>query len=352
MKQFSSREIFGANLILCTGIVGFFSWNIFFRAISLPDLPHVTVAIFWFSLLAALFFVGAIVWRQWLLQIAGVFSLIAPSLFFVHTWMHIALVAASILAILLGARAIQSEIYDRVHFRFFRMIRSGSVSFIFGLSLALSSAYFASIERESWEELVPRFNLGEGTASVVFKAVAYLYPSWKNLADEGMTVDGFLLSLPREGMVTNIPAPSVTIVTNGQESPTELAAYLKQELAMQMATLGQAPGEEVLLQTGRKQIASLVGRDVSGDEKIADVFSLALQQKIVTVLRSEETTRHVSPTIVPVVLAVLLFFTLLPLGSLAVSLWVFIGFLLFRVALAFGWIKIERQSVEQEVLLP
>lgn len=352
MKRFTHREIFGVGVILCIFAAALFSWSMFFSAVAQPDPLNILGAITWFSFLGASFLLGTVVWQRRIFQGLGTFFVFLPGFFFIQTWSHVVIVFVAALIVFSSIQTIVSEMQDRIRFRFFRMVRTGSFTFILGLSLALSSAYFSSIEKSSWEELVPRFNLGEGTASVVFKTVAYFYPSWKNLADEGMTVDGFLLSLPREDMSASLSAPSVTVVIDGGEISPELTAYLKQELASQMSALGQDPSEEVLLQAGRKQIATLVGREVSGNEKIADVFSLALQNKIVTVLSSEQTTSRVSPTIVPVVLAVLLFFTLLPLGSLVVGLWILCGFILFRGAVWLGWLTMERVSVEQERLLP
>ncbi len=351
MNRFSSREILGASVIFCVSVTAFFSWSMFLSAVLRPDLFNVSGAIAWFSLLGTLFLFGTIIWQKRLFRWLGVFSVFLPGLFLVHTWSHIAVVLVAVLIVFSSVQAIQREIRDRIRFRFLHIVRSGSFTFILGLSLALSSAYFSSIERESWEELVPRFSLGEGTANIVFKTVAYFYPSWKNLADEDMTVDGFLLSLPQKEGSAFLPVPNVTVVMKGGEVSQELTAYLQQELASQMTTLGQAPGEEALLQAGREQIASLVGRDVSGSEKIADVFSLALQQKIVTVLSSEQTVQRVSPTIVPVVLAVLLFFTLLPLGSIIVGVWMLVAWLLFHGVLSLGWLKMGKVTVEQDILL-
>jgi hypothetical protein len=220
---------------------------------------------------------------------------------------------------------------------------------IFALSIGLSSAYFASIEKETWEELVPRFSIGEGAASIVFKTVAYLYPTWKNLDDEGMTVDAFLLSLPKKEAGSGMPVMTGSV--SGEISP-ELAEYLRREMAVQVTNMGESFSQDLILLAGREQIAMLAGRPVAGDEKIADVFSAAIQNKIVTVLNSDKTTNHVSPQIVPVVLAVLFFLTLIPVGSVLGIVWLLFGLLLFRGAIWMGWLRLERVPREQEILLP
>ncbi len=349
MKRFTSREIFGGSVTLFVGIAALFAWRVFFDMIDQPDLSNIFGALFWFSFLGALFFLGAVVWNTRRLQGIGTILVFLPSLIFILTWYHIGLVFLSILIVFSSVSSIHDEMRDRIQFRFFRVVRSGSFSIIFGLSLALSSAYFASIERESWEELVPRFSIGEGAANIVFKTVAYFYPTWKNLDDEGMTVDAFLLSLPQKEAGSGMP---IMTGSNGSEISPELAEYLRREMVVQETNMGESFSQDLILLAGREQIAMLVGRPVAGDEKIADVFSTVIQNKIVTVLNSDQTTNHVSPQIVPVVLAVLFFLTLIPVGSVLGIVWLLFGLLLFRGAIWMGWLRLERVPREQEILLP
>lgn len=344
--KLTAREIFGVVVALWVGLFAVGSWSTFFAAALHPDVSLLLQATAWFSLLGVTFFLGSVVWKELGLRILGVLALVLPGLLFVHTLYHIGFVIFSALFIFLGVGHVQEEMRDRMSFHFFRNVRAGSFWFIFGLSLMLASAYFTSIQRESWEELVPRFSIGEGTATVVFKAVAYLYPAWKNLADEGMTVDGFLLSLEKEPLPSSVTMPDAKDFSTSEVlAMPALDNYLKQA-----ALDGGALSEELYLRSGRDQIALLVGRGVRGDEKIADVFSLAIQYKIITALSGQEAAQHISPAIVPFILALLLFLTLLSIGSLVGLLWISFSFLLFRASLFFGWLKLERIEREQEVL--
>jgi hypothetical protein len=99
--------------------------------------------------------------------------------------------------------------------------------FVLGLALVLSSAYFSSIRTESWEQLVPRFSIGQGTATALIKTVAICTLIGKTF-DEGMTVDGFLLSLRRMirlcwGILQDAPKQSDEMV-----SSQVLSQYLQQ----------------------------------------------------------------------------------------------------------------------------
>lgn len=342
--KFTHREIFGVFIVLITGLLSLGSWKVFFEAVLTPDLYNTSAALAWFSLLGASFFLGAVIWQGLRLQLLGVLALFLPSLLFVHSWYYFAIAFFSGLLAFLSIRFTEQEIADRIRFHFFHSARAGSFIFVLALSLALSGTYFISIQKEPWEELVKRFSIGEGTATAVFKTSAYFYPEWKSLATEGTTVDEFLLSLKKD---ETLPPE---FLSQAATSPT-LADYLKQGMLGQVLD-EKTVSQELYLRAGREQIASLLGRPVSGDEKIADVFSLAIQRKIITALSGEQVSEHFSPTIIPFVLTLLLFFTLLPFGSVISLLWITFSFLVFRIALFFGWIQLGKVAKEQDVLLP
>jgi hypothetical protein len=343
--KFTHREIFGVFIVLITGLLSLGSWKVFFGASLNPDLYNTSVALVWFSFLGASFLLGAVVWQGFRFQVSGVLALLLPSLLFVHEWYYFVIIFFSGALAFLSIRFTQQEIADRIRFHFFRSVRAGSFMFILALSLVLSGTYFASIQQESWEELVKRFSVGEGTATAVFKTSAYFYPEWKTLATEGTTVDEFLLSLKEED-----EALPPEVFSEALTSPT-LSEYLKRGMLGQVLD-EKAVSQELYLRAGRDQIASLLGRSVSGDEKIADVFSLAVQRKIITALSGEQVSEHFSPTIIPFVLTLLLFFTLLPFGSVTSLLWISSSFLVFRAALFFGWMQLGKATREQDTLLP
>jgi hypothetical protein len=344
-KRFSSRDIFGIFVVLSVGLLSIGSWQVFLETVLLPDLNTTLKALAWFAFLGTAYVLGTLVWRERLSQVAAPLVLFVPSLLFVQTWYHLVFVLIASLFAYLAIRLVQDEMDDRVRFLFFRNVRAGVFTFVFALSLALSSAYFSTIETESWEELVPRFSLGEGTASIIFKAVASFNPEWQALANDGMTVDDFLLSLEKDQTSEGGNQEMIGV------SP-ELMAYVKENIAQSESSDIPALTQALYLARGRAEVARLTGKEIRGDEKIADVFSVAIQNRIITVLNGEQASRRLSPAIVPFVLTVLLFLTLLPLGSALGILWVAFGFVVFRIGIFFGWLTLTRAPRSQEVLLP
>lgn len=351
VMKFTTREIFGIVLVFLIGGVSMLVWKTYAALVLLPTLSVTFQMVAWISLLGTLFLLGTVVWCEGVIRMLAALALFLPSLYFTRTWSHVVVVIVSVLLTALCAWRVQQEIEGRLRFHFFRNVRSGSLFFVFAVALALSSAYFSSIKVASWEELVPRFSVGEGTAAVVFKTVAYVYPAWRNLAEQGVTVDSFLLGLAKKD--TSVPESQASFnpsaLPHGLTVPPAFMEYLK-ESALNRSHAGVDVGQAIFLETGREQIAQLVGRPVRGDEKMSVVFSSAIEHKLLVVLSRQDAPSHVSPTVVPLVLALLLFLTLLPLGSLLAFLWIIFAWLLFRLTLITGWLRIELVHREQEIL--
>ncbi len=346
--KFTPREFIGILLIVMSVPLAIMAWRIFFSVSATPDLKNTLWALLWFSLLGIIYYVGSVVWSERILQIVGATVPFLPSLMFIHTPIYMGVILCCALIVFAGTYIIQAELRERLTFHFYQSVRAGSFAFVFSLMLALSVSYGSSIQSASWEELVPRFQVGAGTANVLFKMVAYFYPDFKALAKEGTTVDEFLSSVEQHPLPTPPKDDSNQLIQTFPKLPTGLTDYLKKNI--ESSADGQVLIHSLYLQAGREQIANLVGKPVKGDEKIADVFSLAIQYKITASLQGQESANHLSPAVVPVVLATLLFLTLLPFGSLLAYLWIFLGLVIFRILLSTHVLNLGVVTKEQEVL--
>ncbi|MEK9151300.1 MAG: hypothetical protein AAB547_01570 [Patescibacteria group bacterium] len=320
--QFTRRRIVGIFLVLIVGLLALGAWQAFFSGILTPGASDIRRPAVWFFFLAAFFFLGTAVWADAYFRIAGAALVFLPGLLFAHSWEYVVAAAVSVALVFWSSMGIASEFEERVRFHFFKSVRSGQFLFVAGLSLALASGYYVVLKNVSWEELVPRFRIGEEMTGIIFKAAGAINPSFAMLSEGDATVDGFLLSLEqnKSGMTLLLDADQAKIA------------------------------QELFLVSGREQIATLAGRPVAGDEKMSDILSLALQQKLITFLRGGETTKHLPSQAIPFFLALLLFFTLLSLLSLAGILCVVAAQALFRCALWVGWLTLDRVAVEQQKL--
>ncbi|HLC94981.1 MAG TPA: hypothetical protein VJH89_00700, partial [Patescibacteria group bacterium] len=179
---------------------------------------------------------------------------------------------------------------------------------------------YVFLKNASWEELVPRFRIGEEITHIIFKVAGVVNPSFATLMEGDVTVDEFLMNL---------------------------------ETQQRGTSLGVAPEQETLdvfLQSGREQIAELVGRSVEGNEKVSTVLSLALQQRLVMLLNGEKALVHMPSQAIPFFLSLLLFFTLLPILSILGIVWVLVAQLIFFCFLRLGWLALDTVTIQQEKL--
>ena len=351
-KFFTTRDVFGVCIVLAIGLFSIWAWNVFFNTLANPSVRNTAQALVWFSLLGAAFLLGTVVWKERFSWVIAPVAAFIPSLLFVQTWYQIVAIVIAVLLCYWSIFSVRDEISDRVRFRFSRSVSAGRFLFVLGLSIVLSSAYFSSIRSESWEELVPRFSIGQGTATFFIKTVAYVYPDWKKLADEGMTVDGFLLSLKEEN-----ESQGASFEELGKQIGIESAAmpvlveYLRNNIAVDAFDEGTV-SRELYLRSGREQIERLAGRSISGEEQIVDIFSSAIQHKIIMILSGEQVAKNLTPESVPLILTVLFFLTLIPVASVVGYLWVGLSLFFFQIALFFGWVQLDRVPRVQEILLP
>jgi hypothetical protein len=107
--------------------------------------------------------------------------------------------------------------------------------------------------------------------------------------------------------------------------------------------------DQQFLRSGEDQISGLVGRAVSGNEKMADILSEVLNQKMFALLSASD--KGTMPAqILPFFLTVLLFVTLVSVGAILIPIWVVSAAGVFFLLLATGAFRITRVPAEREVL--
>jgi len=353
--KFTERETLGIFLILVIGLLSLRAWQAFFTAMATPGIADIWQPIAWFSLVAVFFFLGTITWSHMILRITGAALVFFPGLLFIRSWEYIAAGIAAAFFIFWSSMSIARETEERVRFRFFKSARVGQFFFVLGLSLSISSGYYVLLKNASWEELVPRFRIGEEMTGIIFKVAGTVNPSFAKLAEGDTTVDEFLLSLGQnklgEGMIDQeTPEQTTNKQVIGNALP-ELGRYLKGKDTGLFSDVDQEKiAEQLFLESGREQVATLAGRPVAGDEKISDILSLAVQNKLITLLSGGKATERIPSSGVPFFLSLLIFLTILSFSSIVAPVCILGAEFLFLFAVWIKWLKIGTFSVEQEKL--
>lgn len=342
--RLTKRDIVGIFLLFFVGLLALGAWRAFFMVMVTPGVSDIWQPMLWFALLAVFFFLGTVVWRTPAFQGAGSVLLFIPGFFFIVAWEYVVVSVIAMGLVFWSATDITHEFKERLHFRFFRSIRAGQFFFVAGLALSLSGGYYVFLKQASWEELVPRFRVGEEMTAVIFKAASVINPSFSTLSNGDTTVDEFLLGLERSKSEETLLLESKRTVSV-TSSPMDIGGTVAGNVS------GQQLADEMFLRSGREQIAGLAGRPVEGNEKISDILSIALQRKLIGFLGEQKTTEHIPSQAVPFFLALLLFFTLLPVISILGLLCILMAELLFVLSLRIGWLALESISVEQKRLV-
>lgn len=353
--KFTKREILGILLIFVIGLLSLGAWQSFFVTIMTPGVSDIWRPVLWFSLVAIFFFLGAIVWSRLALRAGGVVFIFLSGLPFIHTWEYIAGGIVSLGFIFWSSMVIARETEERVHFHFYRSVRTGTFLFIVGLSLILSSGYYVFLKSATWEEMVPRFRIGEEMTQIIFKVAGAINPSFAKLSDGNMTVDEFLMSLglvkPEENSSSQTEAEEQAHKEDIAAAFPEISQYMQERGIVFSVDGSQEKNAEALsLQSGRGQVETLAGREVGGNEKIADIFSLALQNKLITFLSGGKSSGNVPSQGVSFFLSLALFLTLLSFASLLGFLCILVAQLIFLLLLYVGWLALRTIDMEQEKL--
>lgn len=353
--KFTKRETLGIFLILIIGLLALGSWRAFFSAVTTSGVSDIWQVILWFFLLAVFFFLGTVLWTNLFLRIVGGALVFLPGLFFIRSWEYIVAGLLSGIFIFWSSTTIAREIGERVRFRFFKSARVGQFLFVLGLSLSISGGYYVFLKNVSWEELVPRFRIGEEMTTVIFKVAGAINPGFAKLSQGTASVDEFLLSFGQ-----NKPEAESLPRGNSEKQITEqdilnvfpqLSQYSRGKNILPLSDLDQQQiAQKLFLESGREQVATLVGRPVAGSEKMSDILSLAVQNRLITFLRGGEMTQTMPSQAVPFFLSLLLFLTLLSLASIFTPLCIFGAELIFLFLLRLEWLEMGTSVVEQEKL--
>jgi hypothetical protein len=107
--------------------------------------------------------------------------------------------------------------------------------------------------------------------------------------------------------------------------------------------------QELILSVGRKQLSDMIGQPVNGNEKISDIFAGLINKKLNDYFRSP-IGENGKTSAFPLILAVILFLTIYPIGGVLSIGWFLVVKLIFKVLLKFNVVNIKRIPVEKEIM--
>lgn len=251
--------------------------------------------------------------NPWIIYTAGTVGIGAPFFFVEARSVTVGVLIFSILLILLAVRRIRKDFKMSIGFGLHKTLKTGLPLF-FSVSSLLVATYYLSVLTEE-------------------KAVSSLLPK------PAFDVTFRALEEPLSGLI-GLP------IKNGDSTIDEvLSELLEDKLKSQGVSLSQVAQSELkrLVKTQRQDLSKNFGLELSGNEKISDVFYNLISVRIQDLLGPYK-------SYIPYVSAISIF---LAFKTFTLPLYYFsllITFLLIRLMIATNMLKVEKTSIEVEKL--
>lgn len=330
------------------------AWFLLHRSISNPSVNDWIVPGIFFSAVFVFWIVAVILIEKTSHIAIILFLSLIPSLFFVFGIWHFLILAIAFLFLLMAATRIERELMTSVKINLWRTVRLGRVMMVLALSLAISSHYYFEIKDNNAHRNIPDFNLGNANEKIVTKVVSFIYPGIDFSEGNELTVDEFILQSQQKNLDADADNKKEIEGIITEQFGENISELQKEEIVKNYQNQSEAFAEknnELILREGRKQISDLVGRQVRGDEAIAGVFSQMINKKIEDFMNFDAgSSGQGSASYLPVILAILLFLSILSFGSFFGPLWVMLAQIIFWLMVKMKWVKINKVMVEQEVI--
>ncbi|HPX94714.1 MAG TPA: hypothetical protein PLF30_04135 [Candidatus Moranbacteria bacterium] len=333
---------------------GFFSWMSIQRAVMVPgsSIWFVPIAVFFLYIIS--FCLAAIlVKRTAEVEIAAAISLFG-SLIFAHSFWHFAVVLICAVLLLSGIRSIRKDLELNVKIDIWKSLSTGKSKIILALAIMISSQYLFMVKGSELERAAVKLDLKPATSEIIGPIFGYFNPNFKKIQEDGMTVDEFIIESQKQNMAR--------VLENGEslmdeealrDLPEEQREEFKREMLRQIAEEAEKARKEnleIILENGREELSQMVGREVAEDEEIADIFVGFVNEKINDFFQPKVGSDSHSSLFV-YIMALLLFLTILPLGSILMVFCFTVAVLVFRLLLRFQVIGIGKVAVEREVIV-
>lgn len=320
----SKRQTISFFLLGLTGLFAVLAFSAVADAVFSKTASVFLVPAVWFFILLIVFSLGAVLWQQTMQRSIGSVLLFLPSLFFAPSIIHAGSVILGACIVLIALIRIDREFSERTHVSMYRSVTVGFAHIIFALALVISSQYYQHANTLTWDELVPSFDLAEGTGAWLLRTAGQFSPSLASLQNRNLSVDSFLQEVK-----------PVVMLENGNVVDRGINEALRQAEALR----------------SKAELSRLLGREVTGNESINEVLSEVLRKKVIAFVSGNDQKSSPSVPFLPFILAILLFFTVYPFGSIIGAAALSLAALIFSALVRARVIEIKLVPAEREIIV-
>lgn len=308
------------SLIILTIGCSFFAWNSIDRAINTQEASVWLAPVIFFSL--EFIFLGltiVLVKERLAIFVASFFVIFFSALFTFNIW-HLALLLLGLIFLSISIAKIRDDLNSNIRVDFYKSIRAGSTFMILALSLVISSHYFFETKNTRLENIIPKFDISGVIGSITPKILEAVNPEFKNINQNNLSVDQWIL----------------------ESEKTKLEETEKVNPIIGMAS------KEIILQEGRAQFENFVGFEITGKEKVADVLTKMVSNRLSNFIAPDYSEKKFP--IIPLAVSLALFLTLFSLGSFVRPFWTWIAQFIFWLLKKMKLVEIVKKMEEVEVI--
>jgi hypothetical protein len=225
----------------------------------------------------------------------------------------------------------KQELLLSVKIRIGKIVKAGKSMVVFAFALVIASQYFWAVHNLKAQALIPQVKIPPSLSSKIFSVMS---PSFAGTDASGLTVDQFSQALSAQQMKEQ---GGIISLPNGATASKDLM-----EAAVQQ-------NEEMILAQGRKQLSDLAGKEVKGDEQVSDIFSEIVNNKVQSYITPSIASSD-NLSVVPIIFALIIFLTVVSLGSVLGFVWTALAKLIFMILISLKVVTVAKVPGEIEVI--
>jgi hypothetical protein len=338
-----------------TMVVAFFAWLSVSRAVTVPDSSTWAVPMILFSAYLILICLDIILFRELLLLELILIGSLALSFLITPAWLQIGAIFISSYFLFVSSRNIREDMELNIKISIWKSLQAGKSFLLMAVTLLIAMQYFTVINNFAGEKKVPHFDVSFVTKKVAIPFVSAINPQFKVLKDETLTVDQFILQ-SQDAALKNLELNAENEQLVDSKIPLELPAAQRDALkkqAMEKFIAAQQQviekNQELILIDGRRQLSELSGNSLTGSEKISDVFTGLVSNKIDEYF-NPKTAGGQKSSVFAIILATVLLLTIYPLGSVMTVVWFLLVKFVIFIFLKSDVLKVGSMTVSKEIL--
>ena len=340
-------------------LFSFLSWYFERQAVNASNSGAWLFPIIWFSLLFITLYLSIVIIKEkHFLVFLLLISFLSSFIFAIHFW-HLLFILIAILFALIGIFKIRRDLDLNIKINLGKTLGTGKQLLLLGIAITVASQYYVEIKNKETLDIVPRVENMTYTNIIISKVLSSVNPNFKNISEENLTVDEFILKTQenqtKEENNSSVNDEQIDKIINnelGDSATSEQKQEVRDNTLKKLQNISNqamTDNQELILTESRKKMSEMAGKNLTGQEKMSDVFSEMINKKISDFVRVKNTDNKSMP-VIPMVMAILLFLSVYSLGSFLSIFWIYLTQFIFWIFVKSKIVKISKIQREVEII--